>query len=51
MNMHDQFDISNFRPENKIMIDLVFEDEVRTYSIHTSAVNSTISRIFTTNPS
>ena len=51
MNMYDQHDISNFRPEIEIMIDSLFEDEVRTYSIHTSAVNSTISRIFTTNPS
>ena len=51
MNVYDQYDISNFLPENEIMIDFDFEDEVRTYSIHTSAVNSTISRIFTTNPS
>ena len=51
MNVYDQYDISNFLPENEIMIDLVFEDEVRTYSTHTIAVNFTFSRIFTIYPS
>ena len=47
MNVYDQYDISNFLPEYEIMIDLVFEDEVRTYSTHTIAVKFTISRIAT----
>ena len=48
MNVYDQYDISNFLPENEIMIDFDFEDEVRTYSTHTIAVKFTISRIATT---
>ena len=42
--MNNQYDISNFRLENEIMIDFNFKHEHRTYSTHTFAVNFTFSR-------